>query len=168
MICSVLELSTSLPLTRIHILTNPLVLPPTVAAAIKKKAPDSLTVTTPLSCLMFFDASVEFIVTTLGLGSTASCSSVLEACRYDAAEAPPTEARSMTDMKIILKIAFISCLPLALDYAKRVSKGDRLAFPICGTNKDLGELPPDGAYTNSDQVVIAMDMPPKATLRRWR
>jgi len=48
-------------------------------AAIKKKAPFSLTVTTPLSCLMFFDASVEFIVTTLGLGSAASCSSVLEA-----------------------------------------------------------------------------------------
>ena len=77
--CSVLELSMSLPLSRIHIRTNPLALPPTCAAAMTKKAPDSLNRTTPFSCLMFFDASVEFIVTTLGLVSLASCSSVLEA-----------------------------------------------------------------------------------------
>jgi len=50
-----------------------------------------------LLLLMFFDASVEFIVTTLGLVSDASCSSVLEASDRNVADALPTQASSMAE-----------------------------------------------------------------------
>src|SRR5258705_12889124 len=155
MICSVLDLSTSLPLTRIHILTNPLVLPPTWAAAIKKKAPDSLTVTTPLSCLIFFDASVEFIVTTLGLASTASCSSVLEAWRYDVAEAPPTEARSMTDIKITPKIAFILLPPTGVGLReKSFVRRPGGPFRSVEMNRDFGVSPRCGLHELTYQPLL--------------
>jgi hypothetical protein len=39
----------------------------------------------------------------------------------------------MADTKIALRIVLINCLPLELDYGKRVPKGDGLASPILGS-----------------------------------
>jgi len=41
----------------------------------------------------------------------------------------------MADINIALKVAFITVLPLELDYGIRVPKGDGLASPIRGSNK---------------------------------
>jgi hypothetical protein len=49
----------------------------------------------------------------------------------------------MADIKIALKVAFISVLPLELDYGKRVPKGDGLASSILGSKPDLVGCPLD-------------------------
>jgi hypothetical protein len=40
----------------------------------------------------------------------------------------------MADTKIALRIVLINCLPLELDYGKRVPKGDGLTSSILGSN----------------------------------
>jgi hypothetical protein len=56
---------------------------------------------------MPLDASVEFIVTILGLVSAASCCSELDACRYAPAEDKFTEPRNATQTQAPARKLFI-------------------------------------------------------------
>jgi hypothetical protein len=49
----------------------------------------------------------------------------------------------MADTKIALRIVLINCLPLELDYGKRVPKSDGLASSILGSKQDLVGCPLD-------------------------